>query len=227
MRLMGQLAPLLCAGAAMMSGPSFAADVSWDEWQTGDLVFQESTDQQSAAIRLATGSRYTHVGIVRQTGGGPHVIEATEAGGVFEIPVDDFIARGAGQNYAVYRLSKLKPESAFVPPRTAWDYYERPYDPFFRLDPAAIYGGELVYYAFLKIGIKLGRLERLGDLDIDTPESRATFLARWKDHPDCRAAKLDRDGCWTLIQSQEVVTPASIAEDPKLHLVFSTFKDAP
>ncbi|EKR92207.1 orthopoxovirus protein, PF05708 domain protein [Leptospira santarosai str. CBC379] len=32
--------------------------------EEGDLIFHESNSQQARAIRLATGSRYTHVGIV-------------------------------------------------------------------------------------------------------------------------------------------------------------------
>jgi hypothetical protein len=223
MKPVGRIVQFLCAGMMVASSPSFGADGSWDGWRTGDLIFQESVGPQSAAIRLATGSRYTHVGIVRETGGGPHVIEATEANGVFEIPVDDFIARGADGNYAVYRVRGLAPEIAFVPPRTAWDYYNLPYDPFLRFDATAIYSAELVHYAFQKIGIKLGRIERLGVLDIDTPEAASIFLARWQDHPDCRAAGLNQDDCWALVRDQEIVTPASIAEDPKLILMFSTF----
>ncbi|HSN90121.1 MAG TPA: YiiX/YebB-like N1pC/P60 family cysteine hydrolase, partial [Anaeromyxobacteraceae bacterium] len=42
----------------------------------GDLVFETSTSRQSAAIRWATGSRWSHVGIVEVAPDGTFVLEA-------------------------------------------------------------------------------------------------------------------------------------------------------
>lgn len=224
MRTMRPWLSLLGASTVLVAGNAFAAD-GFGDWQTGDLIFQESLSPQATAIRVATGSRYTHMGIVRQTEDGPHVIEAART--VSETPLEEFIARGARQDYAVYRIAGLTSEQADAAAEAAQDYYERPYDIFFRLDPDAIYCSELPFYAFQAAGITLGRVERLGDLAIDTPEGRAIFLARWQDHPDCRANGSGRDGCWTQIQGQEIVTPVSIAEDSKVELVFSTFDVAP
>lgn len=217
----------LVLAAVVAAGSAAATDAEWDGWRTGDLVFQEAPGPSSEAVRSATGSRLTHVGIVRQTGGGPHVVEATEAGGVRETSIDEFVERGVGRRYAVYRLRGLTRERAFVPPRAAWDHHGRAYDPFFRPDPEAFYGAELVRHAFRAIGVALGRPARLGDLRIDTPEGRATFLSGWRDHPDCRAAGLDRAACLALIRGQAVVMPSAIAEDPRLELVFSTFDGSP
>ena len=208
----------------LVAGNALAAD-RFDDWRTGDLIFQESLSPQATAIRVATGSRYTHMGIVRQTEDGLHVIEAART--VSETPLEEFIARGARQDYAIYRVTGLTSENAAVVTAAAQDYYQRPYDIFFRLDPEAIYCSELPFYAFQVAGITLGRVERLGDLAIDTPEGRAIFLARWQDHPDCQADGSGRDGCWTLIQEQEIVTPISIAEASRVELVFSTFDNAP
>lgn len=216
--------PLLWISMMLVAGNALAAD-RFDDWRTGDLIFQESLSPQATAIRVATGSRYTHMGIVRQTEDGLHVIEAART--VSETPLEEFIARGARQDYAIYRVTGLTSENAAVVAAAARDYYQRPYDIFFRLDPEAIYCSELPFYAFQAAGITLGRVERLGDLAIDTPEGRAIFLARWQDHPDCQADGSGRDGCWTLIQEQEIVTPISIAEASRVELVFSTFDNAP
>ena len=56
---------------------------------------------------------------------------------------------------------------------------------------------------------------------------RAIFLARWQDHPDCRAEGLDRDGCWNLLQDQKIVTPIGIAEASNVERVFTSFDGAP
>lgn len=191
------------------------------DWRTGDLIFHESTSAQAAAIRVATGSRYTHMGIVRQTDAGLYVVEAAQT--VSQTPLRDFLARGVGRDYSVYRVAALTPEAADSAIVASLTYAGRPYDIFFRLDPDRIYCSELPFYAFQKIGIELGKIERLGDLSIDTPEGRAIFLSRWQDHPDCDG--IDRDGCWNLIQAQEIVTPVSIAEDPQLKRVYSTFRE--
>jgi hypothetical protein len=46
--------------------------------QDGDIVFQTSKSPQSRAIQLATGSRYSHMGIVYLRGGVPFVFEAVQ-----------------------------------------------------------------------------------------------------------------------------------------------------
>jgi hypothetical protein len=56
-----------------VSSPTRAAEPAL---QSGDLVFETSASSQSAAIRWATGSRWSHVGIVDVTEDGVAVIEA-------------------------------------------------------------------------------------------------------------------------------------------------------
>lgn len=202
---------------AMLSGTALAAE-PFDDWRNGDLIFHESTGPQAAAIRVATGSRYTHMGIVRKTGNEIRVIEAART--VSETPLKDFVARGTGNNYAVYRVRDLTPDAAETVITASRKYAGRPYDIFFRLTPDQIYCSELPFYAFQTIGMKLGAVERLGDLRINTPEARAIFLLRWRDHPDCKGK--DRDGCWAAIQAQDIVTPVSIAKDPQLKRVYSS-----
>lgn len=208
---------VIAAGSASVA----SAAERFDDWRTGDLVFHESASAQAAAIRVATGSRYTHMGMIRRTDTGLYVVEAART--VSETPLRDFLARGVGQDYSVYRIEALTPAAADSAVAASLAYAGRPYDIFFRLDPDRIYCSELPFYAFRQIGIELGRTERMGDLSIDTPEGRAIFLSRWQDHPDCDGT--DRDGCWALIQAQEIVTPVSIAEDPQLKRVYSTFED--
>ncbi|OZI52655.1 YiiX/YebB-like N1pC/P60 family cysteine hydrolase [Bordetella genomosp. 4] len=202
---------------ALITLPAYAHDFT--EWRTGDLVFQDSAGPQSAAIRIATKSRYTHMGIVRLTPSGPVVIEAART--VSETPLAKFLARGQQGQYAVYRLNTATPESIQTALAEASRYTGRPYDIFFRLEPDAIYCSELPYYAFKAAGITLGKTERFGTLAVDNPAVRTLFLARWERHPDCQAT--DQAGCWQRIQEQLLVTPASIAADQQITRIFSNF----
>ena len=56
------------------------ASAKEDTWvpRTGDIVFQESTSSQSTAIAAATGSRWTHVGVVFIEGGEARVFEGVQ-----------------------------------------------------------------------------------------------------------------------------------------------------
>ena len=195
----------------------------FDDWHTGDLIFHESLSAQAAAIRAVTGSRYTHMGIVHLTQKGPYVIEAGQT--VTETPLKTFIARGSNHDYAVYRVNGLTQANANAMVKSTRDYLGRPYDIFFRLEPTAIYCSELPFYAFRAAGITLGKIERLGDLGMNSQEGQAIFLARWQQHPDCK--NTDRASCWATVQQQEIVTPVSIANDDKVTLVYSTFSKTP
>lgn len=186
----------------------------------GDLIFQTSQSRQSAAILAATGSNFTHMGIVHLRDGEPYVIEAYST--VAETPLAEWIARGEGSRFSLYRVAHLSPEQATEAIDAALDYIGRPYDPFFRIGDDAIYCSELVRLAFAKAGIQLGEEETIGDLDVDSPAVRTIFAERWQKHPDCADAA-DAHECWERMLSQTIVTPASIANDGKLVLVDSNF----
>lgn len=194
---------------------------AFDDWQVGDFIFYQSTTPQAEAIRIATDSAYTHMGIVDRDENGLYVLEA--GGTVTRTPLDTFTGRGVNGDYAVYRIADLDPDIAAAALAEARTYMGLPYDIFFRMDEDAIYCSELPHHAFNSVGIELGTVERLGDLAIDTEEGRAIFLSRWEQHPDCLAAGLDREGCWSQLQDQDIVTPVSIALDPQVQQVFSTF----
>lgn len=202
-----------------------AAAEPFDDWRNGDLIFHDSNSSQAAAIRLATGSRYTHMGMIRVSGSQITVIEAART--VSETPLQTFVARGAGRDYAVYRLRDLSEADAQRALVAAMGFSGRPYDIFFRPDLDAIYCSELPHHAFATVGITLGAVQQLGDLAIDTPEGRALFLTRWQDHPDCAAKGTDREACWAVIQGQDIVTPVSIAEDPAVMQVYSSLPPQP
>ncbi len=68
----------------------------------------------------------------------------------------------------------------------------------------------------------LGREQKLRDLNIADAAVTALIAARWQKHPDCMAAG-SAEACTRIIQDQPIVTPASIAADSDVELIYSDF----
>lgn len=177
------------------------------ELRDGDVVLQTSRSAQSRAIQQATGSSWSHVGLVELTPGGPVVIEAV--GPVQATPWRAWRARGAGGRVLVLRPRGLSPEALARVVAAARRELGKPYDPRFGWGDQALYCSELVHKAFLRgAGVALGEKERLGDLLAAAPRDRAGLeraaAARYRGRPP---------------RDLELVTPASIARDPRLERV--------
>ncbi|HYQ80635.1 MAG TPA: YiiX/YebB-like N1pC/P60 family cysteine hydrolase [Anaeromyxobacteraceae bacterium] len=174
--------------------------------RSGDVVLQTSRSEQSGFIQEATGSPWSHVGLVELTAGGPVVIEAV--GPVRATPWRAWRERGEGGRVLVLRPRHLPPEALARVVAAARRELGKPYDPRFGWGDEALYCSELVHKAFLRgAGVALGEKERLGDLVAASPRRAALEKAaasRWRGPPPRRL---------------EVVTPASIARDPRLERV--------
>jgi len=136
--------------------------------KTGDIVFQKTTSSASDAIMLASGTEYTHVGIVDvDKNGRSRVIEAV--GPVQEVPLDAWIKKGVGSRVTVKRIKGLDEANAKEAIASARRYLGRPYDHFFYETRDQIYCSELVYAAFQDgPGLTVGHEEKVRDLNIDT-----------------------------------------------------------
>lgn len=72
--------------------------------------------------------------------------------------------------------------------------------------------------------IAVGREQKVRDLKIDNAAVRKLIESRWRRHPLCQKAETGTfAACYAVILAQPLVTPASIARDPKLELVYSNF----
>jgi len=72
------------------------------EYETGDLIFQQSRSAQSLAIQKATHSPYSHMGMIVIRDGAAFVIEA--AGKVGYRPLAEWILQGERGHYVIKRL---------------------------------------------------------------------------------------------------------------------------
>lgn len=202
---------------------SASSTSSLPELKDGDLVFQTMTISQSVAIMMASNSIYTHVGIVKiKANGQPVVIEAV--GPVKETDIEDWLEQGLGKFVTVKRIKGLKSEDAKKAFSEAEKYYGKPYDIFFMFGNNEIYCSELVYYAF-KDGadIELGKVQKVSDLNINNFAARELIENRWRIHPLCQDSGMNFEFCNKIIMNQALVTPASMAEDERLELVYSNY----
>lgn len=192
--------------------------------KTGDIVFQKTNTNASDAIMLASGTVYTHVGIVEVDDSGRElVIEAV--GPVQVVPLADWIGKGEGDKVTVKRIKDLDEDQAKQAIAHARLYLGLPYDHFFYESRDQIYCSELVYLAFKDgPGLTVGREEKVRELNIDTGSAQTLIRQRWKSHPLCKEKSAKSfDACYRLILEQTLVTPASIARDAQMELVFTSF----
>ena len=177
--------------------------------QSGDLVFHTSRSQQSAAIQAATHSPLSHVGLVEVTARGTFVLEAVQP--VRRTPFERWRARGEAGRVLVLRHPAADAAARERVLQEARRHLGKPYDARFGWDDEALYCSELVHKAYARgAGLQLGRLERLGSLDLSVlgPALRERYGAR-------------------IPLSLELLTPASLAADPALRVVHSDFTERP
>jgi cell wall-associated NlpC family hydrolase len=148
----------------------------------GDIIFQTSRSAQSAAIQRATHSRYSHMGIIFLRNGKPFVYEAVRT--VRFTPLKSWIARGEGGHYVVKRLRSsgrvLTPGGVQKLRQAARKFQGKPYDLVFGWSDDRIYCSELVWKIYDRgLGIRIGRLQKLRDLDLSDAAVKAKMKERY------------------------------------------------
>lgn len=196
--------------------------------KNGDIVFQTSRSSQSSAILLASMSAYSHMGIVEiHSDGTPFVVEAV--GPVKSTPLNDWIKRGLGGRLAIKRLGTLSSNQAQSVLQAAHHYDGLPYDLFFMSTTNEIYCSELISLAFKNAAdITLGKTQKAKELYLDNFAAKRLIAKRWQKHPLCQSTGTATfEACYAQILEQELVTPHSIFNDPKLELIFSNYRPLP
>lgn len=170
----------------------------------GDLIFQTSQSAQSQAIQLATGSAYSHCGILFRKNGQWRVFEAVQP--VSETSLAAWMARGQGGRFVVKRLRDA--ETVLTPPvlrnlQAAGEQYRgRSYDLYFGWSDERIYCSELLWKMYQQAtGRKIGKLQHLRDFDLSHPAVQAKLRERYG-----RQLPLD----------ELVISPVQMLESPEL-----------
>lgn len=173
----------LIISAALFFLPA-AATASERTFRDGDVIFQASRSSQSRAIQLATGSRYSHMGIIFILQGKPVVLEAVQP--VKITPFAEWVRRGEKGHYVVKRLKNA--DQVLTPPvlkkmkDLGMSFLGRNYDLVFGWSDERIYCSELVWKVYQRVaGIEIGSLQLLGDFELSHPEVRKKLRERYGD----------------------------------------------
>jgi hypothetical protein len=166
---MSKRAGILVAGAVagvLAGAPGCGTSVP-EEYRPreGDVIFQSLPRSPLVdAIEGATGSPYSHRGIVVLGGGKAQVLEAFHQ--VHLTPLGEWIDRGRGDAFTVYRLREDRRSCIPEFVSAARGYLGRPYDLHYSMDDEALYCSELVFKAFRDAtGEDLGEVVPLGELN--------------------------------------------------------------
>ncbi len=191
-------------------GASLAAAGGAVEVRDGDLIFQISQSTQSQAIQQATGSVYSHVGVVFFRAGKPTVLEASRT--VRFTPLADWIAQGERQHYVLKRLidsdRSLTTDGVAALKAAAAPFVGKKYDLVFSWSDQEMYCSELVWKIYDRaLGIRIGTLQRIGDFSLDSPVVRINLHERYG-----TAVPLD----------ETVISPVAMFDSPLLTTVFSS-----
>lgn len=129
-------------------------------YQEGDILFQVSCSRQSPFIQQATGSKWSHCGIVVEKDKQWYVLEASNV--VKLTPLKAWIKRG--KNGEMKKLRVLK-----KPVKIKYGkYLGKPYDLAFKFNNGKWYCSELVYDIYKsQLGIELCQPRKISSYKID------------------------------------------------------------
>ncbi|AHG22499.1 hypothetical protein Z042_24980 [Chania multitudinisentens RB-25] len=177
--------------------------------QEGDIIFQTSRSAQSLAIQQATGSRYSHMGIILLSSGKPYVFEA--AATVKYTPLSAWIDRGERKHFVIKRLKNaghsLTAQEQLRINKQAQRFLGMPYDAQFSWSDDKMYCSELVWKIYDRaLGIQIGKLQKVREFHLDTPAIKQKLHERYGTQIPWNAA---------------VISPKAMFESPLLATVIA------
>jgi uncharacterized protein YycO len=190
--------------------PRFVENLLKNEIQNGDIIFQTSTSGQSKAIQIATGSKYSHMGIIYKQGDDYYVYEAVQP--VKLTPLNEWIDRGEKGQFVVKRIkssdSLLTPETLTKMKQIGEKYRGKDYDLYFEWSDSKIYCSELVWKIYKEaVGLEIGILEKLGDFNLTDKQVKQKLTERYGDD---------------IPKDELVISPVSMFNSDQLITVFKT-----
>jgi hypothetical protein len=172
------------------------------DFREGDIVFQGNAGPQSDAVRAATGSPYTHCGLVFKKDGEFMVLEAIHP--VQVTTLERFIERSLPGSFHARRLKHLVAPASFAIGREwAIEQAGLPYDLQFQWDDKKLYCSEFVWKAYDKAGVKLCERRPFRSYNLQAPAVKKII--------DQRYGGLDK-----LPLDEPAVAPGDLADSPIL-----------
>ncbi len=173
----------------------------------GDIIFQSMDSDQCRAVKLATHSKFSHVGIITLEKEKGFVLEAVEP--VCITPLDEWIKRGNNGFYTVMRLKDrdkyLHATNISTAKKLAKEMVGKHYDIFFNWSDDQLYCSELVWKIYQRaFGLELCPLKKMKDFDLNSPEVRAIMEKRYGKNPPLY---------------ELVVAPSDLSESKLLYVV--------
>jgi len=152
----------------------------------GDIIFQSSNSAQCKAIKLATHSEFSHVGMITIQNGQPYVLEAIEP--VCITPLNSWITRGTGSHYTVMRLKKrdslILPNEIPLAKSIGEKMVGTHYDLYFGWTDDRLYCSELVWKVYKRgFDVELCPLRKMKEFDLSSPEVKAIMKQRYGSNP--------------------------------------------
>ncbi len=175
----------------------------YETLQTGDIVFQDTGGPQGAAVEAATGSNFTHCGIVFEEEGTLYVLEAVQ-------PVQTVTLKSFRKRSKVFHARRLKDPAPLTPAALkkglAWGQKQigKDYDLLFKWDNQTIYCSELVWKLYEEAtGQKLCKPKTFRSYFLEKPAVRSVIEQRY--------GRVDN-----LPEKELVVAPSDLATSPLL-----------
>lgn len=152
--------------------------------QDGDILFQDFESGQSAAIKLATHSPWSHCAILFYDGRKPMVWEAVNP--VKITPLKEWIARNDSSYYEVKRIKNrntyLTDEVITRMKAEGRKHLDKPYDIYFEWTDETLYCSEFVWKLYHRAaGIEVGRRRPLTEYDLSHPAVKGIMTERYGD----------------------------------------------
>ncbi len=175
----------------------------------GDVIFQTNNYGQSLAVQKATGSKYSHVGILFKENGQWYVYEAIQP--VTKTLLSKFILKGDKGHITIsrYKNNEILTPDKIEKMKTFFNKVKgKDYDLLFEWSDEKWYCSELVWKMYKAIGVQISDYEKFGQFNFDDPYVQKIVNERFKNG---------------INDEETVITPKGIYESPKMKEVYSNY----
>jgi len=212
-KVMLKVAPLILATLTVPTTAQ-AADAPF-QWHTGDIIVQEGASDQAKAIKAATDSPWSHVGMIVFKNQRPYVFEAIQP--VTLTPVDKFIKRSHKSNFKILRLKKPAKKTPLVLTKSqvyVTKQLNKNYDLKFEWSDTKMYCSELVWKTYKNtINVELCAVRKFSDYNLDHPAVKKMIDKRY-------------GGKENLPMDHKIIAPSDIVKSELLKDVTASYKAA-